>query len=193
MGALERTTAGEQWTNLAETWHEATRLDLLDLLPPTTGWQRPQGALAATRFDMVAARGAADGTALEEASRAFDKMGAPLYAAEAAAAAASAYRKAGNVKDATRLDGTAGALLAKVATVAKVSNIATPLLAGRSSSGPLSAREREIAGLAALGLSNRQIADRLIVSERTVENHLYRVFIKLGVDGRDELAGVLHP
>jgi DNA-binding CsgD family transcriptional regulator len=189
MGALERTRAGEQWSNLAETWHEAARLDLLDLLPPTTGWERPQSALAAARFDMVAARG--DGAAMEEASRAFDEMGAPLYAAEAAAAAASAYRKAGSVKDATRLDGASGALLAKVGKVAKVSNIATPLLAARSTSGPLSAREREIAGLAAIGLTNRQIADRLIVSERTVENHLYRVFIKLGVSGRDELAGLL--
>ena len=66
----------------------------------------------------------------------------------------------------------------------------TPLvatLAARPGTGPLSAREADIAGLAASGLTNRRIAERLVVSERTVENHLYRIFIKLGVTRRDEL------
>lgn len=40
-------------------------------------------------------------------------------------------------------------------------------------------------------MSNRAIAERLYVSERTVENHLYRVFIKLGITGRDQLASAL--
>ncbi len=40
----------------------------------------------------------------------------------------------------------------------------------------------------AAGLSNRQIADRLVVSVRTVEGHVYRVFAKLGIERRDELA-----
>jgi DNA-binding NarL/FixJ family response regulator len=39
---------------------------------------------------------------------------------------------------------------------------------------PLSTREREIANLAADGLSNREIAERLVVSARTVEGHIYR-------------------
>jgi DNA-binding CsgD family transcriptional regulator len=59
--------------------------------------------------------------------------------------------------------------------------------------GPLSAREHEIASLAASGLSNRQIARRAVVSERTVENHLYRAFIKLGISSRDELADAIVP
>ncbi len=185
MTALDRSTRGGQWANVAETWHEAARLDVLDLLPGADGWQRPAGALAAARFDMVSARRTGDARGMEAAGSAFESMGALLYAAEATSAAAAAHRKAGAPKDATRLDGATGALLARVGSVN------TPLLAGRSSNGPLSAREREIAGLAAGGLSNRQIADRLIVSERTVENHLYRVFIKLGVSGRDELAGAL--
>jgi DNA-binding CsgD family transcriptional regulator len=41
--------------------------------------------------------------------------------------------------------------------------------------------------LAAAGLSNRQIADRLSVSVRTVEGHLYRIFAKLGIEHRDQL------
>jgi DNA-binding CsgD family transcriptional regulator len=49
---------------------------------------------------------------------------------------------------------------------------------------------REIAGLAAGGLSSRAIAERLTLSVRTVDSHLSRVFTKLNVRGRQELRGV---
>jgi DNA-binding CsgD family transcriptional regulator len=52
---------------------------------------------------------------------------------------------------------------------------------------PLTAREREVADLAARGLSDRDIAARLHLSERTVHSHLYRAYRKLGVTGRDQL------
>ena len=55
----------------------------------------------------------------------------------------------------------------------------------------LSAQELQIATLAAAGLSNREIGQRLYVSHRTVANHLYRIFPKLGVTTRGQLAGVL--
>ncbi|GII55387.1 hypothetical protein Pth03_37760 [Planotetraspora thailandica] len=54
--------------------------------------------------------------------------------------------------------------------------------------GGLSGREREIAELAAQGLTNRQIAERLFLSPRTVETHLAKVFQKLGVSTRTALA-----
>ncbi len=57
---------------------------------------------------------------------------------------------------------------------------------------PLNHREREIVTLAAGGLSNREIAQRLVVSIRTVENHLYRASTKLGTTDRAELAALLH-
>ena len=59
---------------------------------------------------------------------------------------------------------------------------------------PLSISGREIArsrSLVAAGLSNRQIADRLVVSVRTVEGHLYRIFGKLGISTRDQLIHLL--
>jgi DNA-binding NarL/FixJ family response regulator len=56
---------------------------------------------------------------------------------------------------------------------------------------PLTEREREIVTLAARGLSNREIADRLAVSVRTVEGHLYRAGNKLGVSDRKELRPIL--
>jgi DNA-binding NarL/FixJ family response regulator len=52
----------------------------------------------------------------------------------------------------------------------------------------LSRREAEIAQLAARGLSNREIAERLFVSVRTVEGHLHRLYAKLGVSDRSELS-----
>lgn len=52
----------------------------------------------------------------------------------------------------------------------------------------LTKRERNIVGLAATGLSDRMIADKLQISVRTVEGHLYRCYLKLGIAGRDELA-----
>ena len=56
---------------------------------------------------------------------------------------------------------------------------------------PLSPQELQIAQMAASGLSNREIADRLFLSHRTVGAHLYRVYPKLGIVSRSELAGAL--
>jgi DNA-binding CsgD family transcriptional regulator len=58
---------------------------------------------------------------------------------------------------------------------------------------PLTDREREIVDLAAAGYSNREIAERLVVSVRTVEGHLYRAAGKLGASDRTRLAALLRP
>ena len=55
----------------------------------------------------------------------------------------------------------------------------------------LTAQELQIAQLAAKGLSNREIGQRLFVSHRTVGTHLYRIFPKLGITARIELGSVL--
>ncbi|GII01947.1 helix-turn-helix transcriptional regulator [Planobispora takensis] len=52
---------------------------------------------------------------------------------------------------------------------------------------PLTAREREVADLVVRALSNRQIADRLVLSERTVESHVRNILVKLGLANRTEL------
>ncbi len=58
---------------------------------------------------------------------------------------------------------------------------------GLSSARQLSRREQEIAQLVAEGCSNRQISERLKLSEHTIKNYLFRVFEKLGVSTRVEL------
>lgn len=57
--------------------------------------------------------------------------------------------------------------------------------------GQLSPQEAQIVELAAQGLSNREIGQRLFLSHRTVGSHLYRIFPKLGVTSRAQLAGAL--
>jgi len=54
--------------------------------------------------------------------------------------------------------------------------------------GSLTTREREIVGLVCEGLKNKQIGDRLFISEATVRNHLTSILSKLGVTDRLELA-----
>ncbi|MBM2619362.1 helix-turn-helix transcriptional regulator [Actinoplanes sp. LDG1-06] len=55
----------------------------------------------------------------------------------------------------------------------------------------LTAREREIAELAAAGLTSKEIGERLFLSHRTVGSHLYQVFPKLGLRGRAGLRDAL--
>ncbi len=58
----------------------------------------------------------------------------------------------------------------------------------REQGGTLSTREREIVGLIAQGFKNKDMAERLFISEQTVKNHLHNIFDKLGVSDRLELA-----
>jgi DNA-binding NarL/FixJ family response regulator len=56
----------------------------------------------------------------------------------------------------------------------------------------LSRREREVFRYAATGMANKELAQRLAISEATVKVHLTRIFQKLGVSGRAELAAAYH-
>jgi DNA-binding NarL/FixJ family response regulator len=65
---------------------------------------------------------------------------------------------------------------------------ATASRRGASESGRLTRREREVAGLLAEGLSNKEIATRLVISQRTVETHVDHVLNKLGIASRAQVA-----
>jgi two-component system, NarL family, nitrate/nitrite response regulator NarL len=58
----------------------------------------------------------------------------------------------------------------------------------REHGGALSQREREIVVLVAQGFKNKEMAERMFISEQTVKNHLHNIFDKLGVSDRLELA-----
>ncbi len=64
-----------------------------------------------------------------------------------------------------------------------------PPAAGRDRErSPLSQREREIVALVAQGFKNKEMAEKMFISEQTVKNHLHNIFDKLGVSDRLELA-----
>ncbi|PZS37236.1 MAG: hypothetical protein DLM62_20290 [Pseudonocardiales bacterium] len=67
----------------------------------------------------------------------------------------------------------------------------TPALAAAAAPLPLSNREREILMLATQGSSNSEIAQRLVISVRTVEGHRYRASTRLGTSDLAELAALL--
>jgi DNA-binding NarL/FixJ family response regulator len=69
---------------------------------------------------------------------------------------------------------------------------ATTRPAGESIVGRLSERESQIFRHAAAGLSNKELAERLSISQATVKAHLTRIFQKLGLRGRTELAAAYH-
>jgi DNA-binding CsgD family transcriptional regulator len=144
------------------------------------------GDLAVARAHHTSALAVSDATGLDEASLAFEAFGAVLLAAEAAADAATAWRRRAEHRRATASE-------RRNATLAgRCEGATTPSLATRTPiRAALTPRELEIARLAAAGLADKEIAGRLYLSHRTVENRLHTVYDKLGVAGRSELAEVL--
>lgn len=143
------------------------------------------GSLVTAFAAHARALAAGDPVGLKVVSTTFERMGAPLLAAEAAGEAALLHREAG-------LMGSALAAAARARTLAtECEGARTPALDRVDLPLPLTPREREVAILAARGLSNREIAERLVVSVRTVDNHLHHVYSKLGVAGREELRAIL--
>jgi DNA-binding CsgD family transcriptional regulator len=140
---------------------------------------------AASRF--AAALAARDGDELAAASEEFEEMGDLVAALDAAAHAATVYRQ----KD---LRGSAlGCSTRADALAERCGGAATPALRQASVRVPLTPREREIVMLLGEGLSSRAVAERLTLSVRTVEAHIYRAMARTGVSSRQELATLLNP
>jgi DNA-binding NarL/FixJ family response regulator len=125
-----------------------------------------------------------DGEALDVVSARFESAGCVLWAAEVAADAARAHHQSG------RLALARAAHARAVAMQARCEGACTPALTSGVVPEALTGREQEVAQLAAGGLPSRDIAARLGVSVRTVDNHLQRVYSKLEVRNRRELATV---
>ncbi|OBI78871.1 helix-turn-helix transcriptional regulator [Mycobacterium asiaticum] len=142
----------------------------------------PRAGLAA-RFSAALADG--DGAQLSDISKAFESMGDIVAALDAAAHAANVYRSQG-------LRGSALGCATRAGVLAEqCGGITTPALRQVSEPVPFTDREREIVMLIGEGLSNRAVAERLTLSVRTVESHIYRAMAKTGTTTREELAALL--
>jgi ATP/maltotriose-dependent transcriptional regulator MalT len=144
-----------------------------------------QSALHATMAEAAAAMARSNPVDLAATAAAFADMGALLFAAEMAVAAGDAFRRDGDQRRGTEWSRRAAELSAEC------EGARTPGLMQIQAMIPLTQREREIASLAARGLSSKTIGDRLFVTSRTVDNHLARIYSKLGVGSRAELADAL--
>jgi DNA-binding CsgD family transcriptional regulator len=139
----------------------------------------------ASRF--AAALAASDAPDLEEISAEFEQMGDLVAAVDAAAHACIAFRHGDRRGSALGCSARAEAL------AQRCGGISTPALREVSEPLPLTAREREIVRLLGSGSSTRDVAERLYLSARTVEGHIYRAMTKTGTVTREELIRLLYP
>ncbi|KMO81846.1 helix-turn-helix transcriptional regulator [Mycolicibacterium chubuense] len=175
-----------QYALEAEALHHATRFGDRTTAPRLAELAgMVHGNLAALYARHAAAVAAADAAALDAVSTEFERAGLLLSAADAAAQAAPLYDAAGDRRRTSESGATALRLAEACggATTPAIRTAARPL--------PLTPREREIAELVSAGLSNREVAEQLTLSVRTVEGHVYRACFKLDVADRDELARVV--
>ena len=142
---------------------------------------RVEGDLAQLRARHAGAAARGDAEALEAVSAGFEAIGAHLLAAETAADAATAWRKAKNARQATSAHHRAASLLAlcEGATTPAIRSIGTRAL--------LTPAERETAILAADGRTNKEIAAVQHIAVRTVETRLQNIYAKLGISRRGDL------
>ncbi|WP_166634544.1 LuxR family transcriptional regulator [Streptomyces sp. GC420] len=186
LGAARKAVAEQETTAAAAILHDLLRWGVESAAAELRDAAAAmQGPLAAARAAHAAAAEGPDGAALEAVAGRMEELGLYLYAAEALAAAALEWRRRGRESRATRAAARSRALRGKC------QDAATPALAEASAPVPLSTRERDIALMAARGCTSREIAETCVLSVRTVENHLGRVYRKLGITGRTALAEAL--
>jgi DNA-binding CsgD family transcriptional regulator len=125
-----------------------------------------------------------DGAEPTAVSEAPEDIGDLVAAADASAHAAIAYRRKDQRGSGLRCVTRADAL-------AHRSGIDTPALREAAEPLPLTDREREVVWLLGQGSSTREMSERLTLSVRTVEGHVYRAMTKTGTTSRQELAALL--
>jgi DNA-binding CsgD family transcriptional regulator len=190
--------------------HRETALDMMRLASAIDDTERASRVVdvvekAASRWPSPSSRATAeacrgrlqgDASLLEEAARSLEPSGRSLFAAQSFEEAALLDAKRGIelLREALRIYEVLGA----TRDVARVEARLRAAGARRGRRGPrtrpthgwesLTETEVRVATLVAEGLTNRQIAERLFVSHRTVDTHVSHALAKLGISGRAELA-----
>jgi DNA-binding NarL/FixJ family response regulator len=144
-----------------------------------------QGPRAPAAAAHAAALAAGNGDALLDASRQYEAFGDLLAAADAAAQAVVANKRAGLRGAAMKASATAQRL------AAECQDAQTPALRAAAMPQAFTGRQREIISLAAQGLSNKEIADRLTMSVRSIEGHLFRASQRVAANSREQLISIL--
>jgi DNA-binding CsgD family transcriptional regulator len=164
--------AAAQWGDAAQAVRARELSDMLSLPLATAVAMHAEALLAG------------NGEGLLAASTAYRGIGDRVAAADAAAQASVAFDEAQNHRR-----GLYAAALASELAV-DCGGLHTPAL--RTPAGlKLSGRQRDVIELVVAGLSNRQIADQLVMSVRTVEGHVYRACQRVGAQSREELASII--
>jgi DNA-binding CsgD family transcriptional regulator len=140
---------------------------------------RCDAPLVSLYIDHVDALARGDGRALMEVADGFANLGALRYASEAGAHASAAFMDMGRQDSARRAVARARDLF-----IDGQGGVMPAIAALDASAVDLTSREAQLVELARQGLTNTQIAERLVLSVRTVESHLYRAMQKLGVSDR---------
>lgn len=166
---------------LARTGGSDHALPLLEALEPVM--QGESTAVHVGAAKVLSGRGGPT-DALAVADRAA-ALGMWLEAAEMTSMAVRGFRQDGRAREAARAVRSGRDLLQRC------QRVRTPLLVDLALTAPLTDRETQVARLAAARLSSKEIAGRLGITKRTVDNHLRRVYQKLGIGGREDLAQAL--
>ncbi len=175
-----------QLAGAAETLFDLVRIGENDAVEELRGLAgQVDGDLMSARVTHAEAIAEQDPLLAGRAAEQFETIGALLLAAESAALDHRLSRGHSLHRRAAAASATVERLSARC------EGASTPALSMAQDVERLSSREREVALLAASGLTSRAIAERLYVSKRTVDNHLQRIYTKLGVTGRHQLAARL--
>lgn len=144
--------------------------------------ERCDAPLTAAYAEQAAGMADRDGAVLLRAAETFAGLGTTRYACECAAHAAEAFAADGRADSARRATARARELhaLGQLGAMPTIHGVDPDAV-------KLTAREAQLVDLAARGLSNAEIADRLVLSVRTVESHIYNAMQKLGVSDRRDL------
>jgi DNA-binding CsgD family transcriptional regulator len=147
--------------------------------------ERVDGELTAARLAYALGAARRDSRGLEEAAAQFEALGANLYAAEALGESAVHLLRAGMSREAASSQQRAARLLSRC------ERAVTPFVRAIGVRAQLTPAELDTALQAASGSTDKQIAEVMHLSVRTVENRLHRVYQKLGLSHRRELGDAL--